>query len=234
MALFWQEDDKQKEFVVPDDILDVSLRLTGRAIPVDHAYALSRAILAELPWMADEAAAGVHQIHVAASGNGWMRPEGGDGDALIYMSRRTRLTLRVPKNRVPDCEALRGKVLNLNGHEVEVSGGVEIKPLSALTTIFSRYVLAQSGESEDDFLHRIVATLADERDIRVRKILCGRETRFAAADGPCSARSVMLAEIDKEESVRLQQHGLGAGRLMGFGLFIPHKGIAPVKGAADE
>jgi hypothetical protein len=39
----------------------------------------------------------------------------------------------------------------------------------------------------------------------------------------------MVAELQAEQSVRLQQMGLGDGRTFGCGLFLPHKGIAAVK-----
>jgi hypothetical protein len=65
-------------------------------------------------------------------------------------------------------------------------------------------------------------------DIRVRKALCGKTTALAAPDGPIETRSLMLADLTPEESLRLQQQGLGPHRAMGCGLFIPHKGIAAV------
>jgi hypothetical protein len=39
----------------------------------------------------------------------------------------------------------------------------------------------------------------------------------------------MLADLTAEESLRLQQHGLGPGRYFGCGLFIPCKGIKTVR-----
>jgi CRISPR/Cas system CSM-associated protein Csm4 (group 5 of RAMP superfamily) len=39
----------------------------------------------------------------------------------------------------------------------------------------------------------------------------------------------MLASLTPDESLRLQQHGLGPHRTMGCGIFIPHKGIDAVK-----
>jgi hypothetical protein len=38
----------------------------------------------------------------------------------------------------------------------------------------------------------------------------------------------MLADLSTDESIRLQQQGLGPRRLMGCGIFIPHKGIDAV------
>jgi hypothetical protein len=35
----------------------------------------------------------------------------------------------------------------------------------------------------------------------------------------------MIADLKPEDSIILQQHGLGDGRKMGFGLFVPHKDI---------
>ncbi|NCA73146.1 MAG: type I-MYXAN CRISPR-associated protein Cas6/Cmx6, partial [Sphingobacteriia bacterium] len=37
------------------------------------------------------------------------------------------------------------------------------------------------------------------------------------------------AVLTREESIRLQREGLGPHRGLGCGLFIPHKGIDPVK-----
>jgi len=44
----------------------------------------------------------------------------------------------------------------------------------------------------------------------------------------------MLAELSLEESVRLQQRGLGSHRSMGCGIFLPHKGISAVKNMEND
>jgi hypothetical protein len=53
-------------------------------------------------------------------------------------------------------------------------------------------------------------------------------------DGAVFTRSLMVADLAPEQSVRLQQAGLGEGRTIGCGLFLPHKGINPVKESASE
>ena len=40
--------------------------------------------------------------------------------------------------------------------------------------------------------------------------------------------SMMLHALVPEQSLRLQQHGLGPHRLLGCGLFVPHKSAAAV------
>lgn len=222
MNRYWQEPDEHEPGLIPDDIQDLAFAIRCRALPVDHHYALREAVLAVLPWLADEPDAGIHAIHVAASGNGWQRP----AEGLLYPSRRTKLTLRLPRGRLADARALIGRELELAGHTLEVGEAVP-RPLSPITTIFSRHVVAGAGQNEENFL----AALADELaqlGVRPKKMLCGTESVLRTPDGKLHTRTVMLADLTLDESLCLQQKGVGPHRLMGCGLFIPHKGIARV------
>ena len=53
-------------------------------------------------------------------------------------------------------------------------------------------------------------------------------------DGTLQTRSIMIAGLTPEESVRIQQEGIGPLREMGCGIFIAHKGIDAVKKAEDD
>jgi hypothetical protein len=64
--------------------------------------------------------------------------------------------------------------------------------------------------------------------VRVRKALCGKTTAIDSPGGPIEARSLMLADLTQDESILLQQRGLGPYRQLGCGIFIPHKGIDAV------
>ena len=44
----------------------------------------------------------------------------------------------------------------------------------------------------------------------------------------------MVAELGAEESLAVQCHGIGPGRLLGCGLFVPHKDIGPVRRAVED
>lgn len=225
--MFWQEEKEEiPAFAVPDDIVDLSFAVGCKSLPMDHAYALSGALQQALPWLADEASVGLHLIHGAESGNGWYRPQDTEG-AIIYLSRRTRMSLRLPKERIDAAAALRGAVLDVAGYPLEI-GASTVKKLCTLPTLFARHVIADAGLSEQAFLEQVAAELRD-LDIRVSKLLCGRSHDLHGPDGITHTRSVMIADLDPEESVRLQQEGIGPGRKIGCGLFIPHKGIKPVK-----
>jgi CRISPR-associated protein Cas6 len=221
----WQDDAQDKPYQVPDDVQDLVFRISARSIPLDHAHALSGAILKQLPWMDDEPEAGIHLIHGAESGNGWQRPQDPDTEVL-HLSRRARMSLRLPKHRIEQARTLTGQILDIDGHPIAV-GDARSRPLVALTTIFSRHVMTATGNDEEQFVEAVVSELC-QRGITVRKLLCGREHYFRLPAVKLSVRSIMLADLDVEHSVRLQQRGLGAGRTLGCGLFLPHKGVASV------
>lgn len=227
--MLWNEDrEEERGYQVPDDIVDLTFGVHCKCLPLDHAHALSTALHQALPWLAGESAAGVHLIHGAESGNGWYRPTD-TADALLYLSRRTRMTLRVPKERIEAASELQGQTLDIAGHSLEVVGEPAVKKLSALSTLFARHVvMSEPDMDEAAFLEQLVAELRD-LDIRVKKMLCGRAHDLRMPDGVIHTQSVMIADLDSEPAVRLQQKGIGPGRKMGCGLFLPHKGIKPVK-----
>jgi CRISPR-associated protein Cas6 len=229
--MFWEENTDAAQVSLSDDTIDVLFSIDCREIPVDHAHELSQAVLKALPWLREEQRAGVHLIHVAASQNGWERPAHGEGQ-MLCLSKRTKFTLRVPSERLREAESLSGATLDLNGHRLTV-GKFKTRRLSKLGTIFSRYVVCHPGEAEQDFLHRMVGELR-AMGIPVKKALCGKETALAHPDGAIHTRSLMLADLTPEHSLQLQRYGLGPHRLMGCGIFIPHKGIDPVKKLDDD
>jgi CRISPR-associated protein Cas6 len=232
--MFWQEDEKNQAFEVPDDIVDLIFDIDCRELPVDHAHDLSVALETMLPQLKKDPRLGVHTVHLAGSQNGWERPDPSLGQKLI-LSRRTKLTIRVPRERLQQVQqALSGAKLDVGGCSLKI-GKAKQKKLSSQGTVFSRYVILEPGEEHDEnaFLQRIVAQLAG-RGIRVKKALCGKTTELAGPAGSVQTRSIMLADLSVEESVRLQQEGIGPMRHMGCGIFIPHKGIDAVKKAEDD
>ena len=209
--------------------MDLAFNIACRALPVDHAYALFEALHAVLPWLDTEPGAGVHPIHVADSAHGWTRPN--RPDDLLYLSRRTRLILRVPQPRLAAAQRLSGHTLTVAGHAMKVEQAT-IRPLSTHTTLFSRYLAFDETLEENVFLARMQRELAAV-DVQPKKMLCGIEKVIATPVKAIHARSLMVAELTVEQSLRLQQHGLGRLQHLGCGLFIPHKDIREVGQALD-
>ena len=219
--MFWQEEEDEDRFIVPDNVLDLIFKIKCPTLPLDHAWALSQAIHKALPWFPEEPNAGLHLIYGADSGNGWERPSG--GDELLYLSRRTPLILRLPKSLIEAAERLSNQSLNIDGHTLEI-GKSHTRLLSMSTTLYCRHVIAEEGESEEAFMQQSVNHLKALK-LRFKKVLCGKGERFQTPNGPLLTKSLMVAGLPLDDAVRLQEEGIGPMRGRGFGLFIPHKTV---------
>ncbi len=223
--MYWNEDKKTEEFQVSDDIVDLSFVIKCKCLPLEHMQALSESLCTVLPWLEDDKFTGIHPINGAESGNGWVRSN--DPNELIYLSRRQKMTIRLPKEHLESAESLVGTTINVDGHDIEI-GKSSIKKLSDLPTAFCRSIMIDGRMVEDDFLQWAFEELK-RLDITVHKMMAGKERVTKLPDNSERVtRSLMLAELEKAEAVRLQQHGLGEGRKLGCGIFMPQKDIKAV------
>jgi len=230
--MLWEEDKKNQPYVVPDSIADLVFKIDCKQIALDHAHDLSQALMEALPWLAEEEKAGVHMIHGASTGNGWQRPEAGDSGGFIHLSKRSKMHIRLPKERYEDVNSLIGKTIKVGDSEITF-GDYQIKPFTPLGTLFSRYILLLEKETEDQFVQRVAEEMKS-MGINLKKALCGTGDEFILPEGKVRTASIMVADLDPHEAVFLQQQGIGEGRKMGFGLFIPHKGINPVGDMSEQ
>lgn len=224
--MYWNEDSEEKaKFTVPDNVIDIVFAVTEcKCLPSEHAHALAEALHTALPWLKDETQVGIHPIYGAESGNGWQRPD--DPDELIYISRRQKMTLRIPKYRLDDARQLTGQTLDIAGYHLVV-GEASTRLLSDLPTLFARNVVTEQGIDENEFLQQMLAQL-NNLGIPVKKMLASMERMIRTPYGPIYTRGLMLADLLPEDSVRLQEEGLGPHRHLGCGLFVPQKGIKAV------
>ena len=223
--MFWREDsESKKEYQVPDDVFDLVFKLRGTNLDIDHAYALSEALRSHLN-LGTCSKIGVHGVRMAGSGNGWNRPE--QSDATLPLSRRARLAIRVHRDDSDEVARISNQTLQIGAQEVTV-GDSAMRKLSTLGTLHARAVCCDRDQSEADFLAEI-ADLLKTMNIEVSKMICGRSGTIRTANGPIFTRALMIASLEPEESVTLQQQGLGEGRMLGCGLFVPHRGIDPVR-----
>jgi len=241
----------------PAEIVDAVFAISCRCLPVDHAHALAQAIEAALPWYADEPGAGLHTVHGAASASGWLRPEG--ADALLQLSHRAKLALRLPRHRLEDAAALLGRTLQVAGWPLRVDS-LALRPLSRITTLYARCVVLADGDGDGDGDGKqpdraadvggdaaLLSTDADREaaflaaaagelralGVSPATMLCGRVTSIATPARSYLAHSLMLAGLTREQSLALQRNGLGTLRRLGCGVFIPHKDIGDLNSRPD-
>jgi CRISPR-associated protein Cas6 len=224
--MFWQDDDDNHDAEQqPEDVQDLLFSIECKTLPLDHGFVLSQQIQQHLPWISDEPLAAIHQIHVAESAHGWMRPDDPEQDVLC-VSRRTKLMIRLPQSRLEDARALMGKTLDIHGHALKI-GDFRTRKLSRLTTLFARYMDTEGTEDETLFLNNMAQQLL-EMGIQVKKMMSGKLQSHQTPDGVVITRKLMVSDLDVAQSLMLQEQGMGDRQLMGIGIFIPHKGIDAV------
>ncbi|MCP4429501.1 MAG: type I-MYXAN CRISPR-associated protein Cas6/Cmx6 [Gammaproteobacteria bacterium] len=226
--MYWEEtEDDADGHIVSDDVVDLLFSIRCKTIPIDHGEVLKQAICNKLGWLETEPYAAIHQIHVAESSHGWQRPDEEIG--FLLPSRRTRLILRMPFHRIEDCRALIHHQLDIQGHNLAI-GEFKARPLSKLTTVFSRYIESDMNEAEEAFIERILNWLREE-NVHIRKMMCGLQVKHRSGEDFIKTRKLMLSGLSVSDSLRLQKVGIGNSMLMGIGIFLPHKGIDAVKSA---
>lgn len=219
--MYWQETSSAETFVVPKRVLDLSFRIDCEPIPVDHAQLLADAILPLLEWLPDDPAGGIHPIFGGQSGNGWERPD--EPSALIYPSRRTPLTIRISADRLDSARQLEGKSLRVGEANMKV-GDARERLLQKTETLYCRQLSGENLDDEDRFIADAVFGLK-KMGLEFKKVLCGKTSSLRTATGQIGTRSLMVSGLSLEHAVQLQESGLGPHRLLGCGLFIPHKSI---------
>lgn len=229
--MYWEEKTEDSVvYKVPEDIIDLVFKIKCQCLPIDHSEVLAEQVGQYLPWMLTDEGAAIHSIHVAESANGWIRPCGEDD--IINVSHRTKMTLRIPSVRMNDIAPLVGAKLDIKGYELEI-GKPTKKVLSKMTTIFSRYVDTDGEEDESVFLQNMQQELKS-KGIRIKKMMSGLIVPHKFSDGVRLTRKLMLSDLEVEESVMLQEHGIGKGQQYGFGIFMPHKGIDAVNKSQNK
>ena len=213
MSWDWPE-NKPEEYT--PHMIDLQFDLVGTTIPADNAQMLSDALQRLLPWLGEDGGTGIQHLKGA---------ETNSGDATLNINRRTKLFMRVPKARVDDMQKLVGQTLGLAGHALQI-GNFKTRAFSAFANIYAHFVDTGSA-TEEQFVQDVMHELDGHFKLRCG-FICGKRQTLQSASGPIHGYSLMLHDVPPHKSLQLQDEGMGRNRLLGCGIFIPHKSIAPV------
>jgi CRISPR-associated protein Cas6 len=209
----WPE-DKPEEYTPL--MIDLQFDLIGSTIPSDNAQLLADALLPFLPWLSEHAGSGIQHLKGA---------ETNSGDMTLNINRRTKMFVRVPKDRVDDMQVLCGKTLDLSGHALQI-GNFKTRAFSPFGNIYAHFVDTGTA-GEEQFVQDVMRELDGHFKLRCG-FICGKQQTLQSASGPLYGYSLMLHDVPPHKSLQIQDEGLGRNRLLGCGIFIPHKSIAPV------
>tara|TARA_B100001142_G_scaffold297827_1_gene320483 strand:- start:1097 stop:1771 length:675 start_codon:yes stop_codon:yes gene_type:complete len=223
----WEEEE-QLQIKDTSRMIDVAFKIQCKTLPYDHACDLSKAITSKMPWLLKDKLIGIHTLHGPESGNGWVRSEKEE----IFLSKRTRLILRISRSDANKAKELEGENINVLGNNIKI-GQSNTKTFLIVRDLISRCVLCDKEQDEEDFLLDIKKELFTH-GVPIKKAICGKAKSITINGENRFTRSLMIADLSKENSILLQDIGIGDGRIFGCGIFLPHKSIDAVSGFKED
>ncbi|MFL6215830.1 MAG: type I-MYXAN CRISPR-associated protein Cas6/Cmx6 [Blastocatellia bacterium] len=187
--------------------VELRFPLTGAALPCDHGRAIFRAISRLVP-----EAASADWLLVKA-----MRGASRSGGAMQEVSP-ARLRMRLPQGRVSLMLGLAERRLQVGSHQVRL-GTPEISLLHPCPSLYARCVAINGCTKPEAFLDALCWRL-DEMAVAC-EIEVGRRRQFRAGRRSITGFALTLHELGDEDSLALQEQGLGSHRHLGCGFFVP-------------
>jgi len=212
-------------------IVDLAFRVSGGSIPADHGYLLYSAICKHVP--------DLHDLGADGRPNAGVHPIGGrfSGSRALTITSSSRLILRLNSQSVPAFLPLVGKQLSLGGSALQV-GTPEVKALIPAARLYSRLVTIKNAMEPGALLEAVRMQLASlnvsgKPGLVRRQGAKALEGRSQSLDGRCEfvRRTLRIRDKDvvgfalevqdlgDEDSVKLQETGLGGRRKFGCGVF---------------
>jgi len=196
-------------------VVDLYFHLQGKQIDADHGYALYGAIsrVLESPdnkWLHAAEDVGLLTVRGRYVGQG-----------KLALGRNARFGLRLPTERIPKVLPLAGKGIEINGDKLLV-GTTTTSALIPAPVLYAHVVTTKNGKDEARFDEEIQRQL-QALDIEAAPQR-GPRRIISIKDKKVVGYSLLVTGLTADESIRLQERGLGGRRKMGCGIFLPMKG----------
>jgi CRISPR-associated protein Cas6 len=196
-----------EEFMDDKPKIDLCFHIVGKAIPVDHGFALYSSLSKVLPSFHEENDAALKLIRGTYSGNG-----------MLALSPSSELILRIPTSRITEYLQFAGKSVEIMGHRVSI--GVPItRALVPSAALYAHLVTTKNGNDQTRFEIEMRNQM-DKMGI-YGKATPGERRTFQVHGKQVVGYSLLVTELTARESILLQEKGLGGRRKMGCGFFEP-------------
>lgn len=197
--------------------IDLCFSLVAKdAIWADHGYALYGAISRVLEEKVHaENGIGVHPIRGRQV-----------GDRRLMLMPWSTLTLRVSDDQIASMLPLAGKALRLGEASVRV-GVPMVKVLVPATALRSRLVnikvanIRPESVTKEQFANAVRRQLAELGISEAAIVTIGKRRTMRVKQRELVGYEILVEGLAAEESVALQEHGVGGKRHMGCGVFVP-------------
>lgn len=190
-------------------------------IPADHGYALYAAVSRLIPEVHAENGVAIHPIGGRQT-----------GDRRLSLTPSSSLGFRLAAERIATLLPLAGKTLELSGGKVRV-GMPQTRPLVPATALRSRLVVIKVAHSSGNALTAEAFAAAARKqmhDLGVASeavLHVGKRRTLRVKQRDIVGYEVMVDGLTADESITLQEYGIGGKRHMGCGVFVAARKAAP-------
>lgn len=196
--------------------VELSFGVIGETLPADHGYGLYSAIAHLCPDIHEQAGVSILTI-----------PGEPDRQGKIHLSQSSHLKVRLPyePEKLALVLPLAGQTLTIGKHSIQLTIP-QIHPLRPVDKLRSRIVTIKKFQEPEPFKAAAQRQL-DALGIQGNLILPlneeGEPSRKAIKIKTYSVVgfSLIVTDLNEEDSLKLQQHGLGGKHRMGCGIFTP-------------
>lgn len=186
-------------------MLDLYFDISGETLPADYAFVLWKEALQILPWLGDDERCGFLPLKAPLE------------SGIFWLPKRTKLVLRISREGSDGALALCERAMQISGTTIKF-GSAKKRELQFHPTLNSHLVCGPDDET--DFLSAVGRELA-AMGIDC-KLICGKSSHLG---DDISGKSLVLFDLKPQQSLLIQEKGLGDYRRFGCGIFQPHKNI---------
>ena len=181
------------------------------AISVDHGYHLYAGLSRSLSTVHSENGIAVHPITGRQI-----------GDRMLQLMPWSTIRIRTPQERIGDLVGLAGKTVTIGDRQVRL-GVPKVQGLEPATAQRSRLVTIKGFLDAETFAQAVRRQL-DALEISERVILTlGKRRTLRVRDKEVVGFEVILEGLTANESIAVQETGIGGRRHMGCGVFVASK-----------
>lgn len=181
----------------------------GTPIPADHGYPVYSAISRILPEWHQMEDYGIFPICGVQTGN-----------RMMVLTKKSRLAVRIDSERIGEILPLAGKSIGLGSTFLQI-GIPTVHPLIPSPSLRCRLATIKGFMTPDEFteaVRRQLDALEVSSSVLIRP---GKERTLEISDKKVIGFELFLFGLNEEESIRVQESGIGGRRRMGCGLFLP-------------
>lgn len=218
--------------------VDLSFQLKGTVIPADHGYSLYASLSRILPVIhnpgdADEPSGGVLRIMGIHPIRGRLC-----GSRSIALTPASRLCIRLDSSNIGDMLPLSGREIQLDGHPMHI-GVPEVHKLIPAASVYSRLVVIKGMMTGEDIICAAKKQLGaldvkgEPALVSIKNVASVEGRSVAPPERAYIRRTLKIKDkeivgfamavtgLSADESLRLQESGVGGRRNFGCGLFVP-------------